>query len=209
MQHDDVVQAGEEPQADDTVKAQPQPGGSVQPSETQQEPAQPQPWVADHEWIPVDPRLAKVHHLANFFSTVAWAAGGCVPWLLKHFDVWATPTWLVWAGWILVAYSLVSGVVEAFLIGPRVRSMGWMLRENDFTYRVGIILRRVVVVPYGRLQYVDLTSGPLMRRYGLCEVSFKTAAAESSPDIPGLTQADGERLRDELAARGEQKLAGI
>lgn len=197
MQHDDAVHAAEEPRVADTA----QPGG--------QEPAQPQPWVADHEWIPVDPRLAKVQHLANFFSTVAWAAGGCVPWLLKHFDVWATPTWIVWAGWILVAYSLVSGVVEAFLIGPRVRSMGWMLRENDFTYRVGIILRRVVVVPYGRLQYVDLTSGPLMRRYGLCEVSFKTAAAESSPDIPGLTQADGERLRDELAARGEQKLAGI
>ena len=166
-------------------------------------------WVADHEWIPVDPRLARVQHLSNTFTVLCLGAAGCAPWILKRLGVFDASTWLVWAGWIVAGYTLVSGVVQAFLIGPRVRSMGWMLRENDFTYRVGIVFRRVVVVPYGRLQYVDLKSGPLMRGFGLCQVSFKTAAAEGSPGIPGLTQADGERLRDELAARGEQKLAGI
>jgi len=64
-------------------------------------------------------------------------------------------------------------------------------------------------VPYGRMQYVDVTAGPLDRRLGLAKVVLHTAAAASDAAIPGLPLAEAERLRDRLAALGEARQAGV
>ena len=68
---------------------------------------------------------------------------------------------------------------------------------------------RLSVVPYGRMQFVDVTAGPLERSFGLATVRMHTAAAASDARIPGLTESDAARLRDQLAALGESKAAGL
>jgi membrane protein YdbS with pleckstrin-like domain len=86
---------------------------------------------------------------------------------------------------------------------------GYAERDEDLLVRRGVFVRRTSVVPYGRMQYVDVTAGPLDRRLGLARVTLHTAAAASDASIPGLPAAEATRLRDRLAALGEARAAGV
>ena len=86
---------------------------------------------------------------------------------------------------------------------------GYAERDEDLLVRRGVLVRRTSVVPYGRMQYVDVTAGPLDRRLGLARVTLHTAAAASDASIPGLPAAEATRLRDRLAALGEARAAGL
>ncbi|PFG44400.1 hypothetical protein ATJ88_3124 [Isoptericola jiangsuensis] len=111
--------------------------------------------------------------------------------------------------WIPVA-ALVLPLVWALLVIPRqVRAIGYAERDDDLLIVKGILFRQLVVVPYGRMQFVDVTAGPLARRFGIATVQLHTAAASSDAEIPGLAPQEAERLRDRLTARGEARLAGL
>jgi membrane protein YdbS with pleckstrin-like domain len=71
------------------------------------------------------------------------------------------------------------------------------------------MVRRVTVVPYGRMQFLDVTAGPFERAFGLATVRLHTAAAASDARIPGLDRDEAGRLRDRLAAVGEAKAQGL
>ena len=75
--------------------------------------------------------------------------------------------------------------------------------------RRGFLFSRLSVVPYGRMQFVDVTVGPVERLFGLATVKMHTAAAASDARIPGLGVAEAGRLRDQLAALGEARAAGL
>ncbi len=94
-------------------------------------------------------------------------------------------------------------------IGRNVASWGYTERAEDLLIRHGVLLRRLVVVPYGRMQFVDVHTGPLQRAFGLATVQLHTAAAASDASIPGLSPAEAARLRDRLAAFGEAQAAGL
>jgi membrane protein YdbS with pleckstrin-like domain len=68
---------------------------------------------------------------------------------------------------------------------------------------------RLSVVPYGRMQFIDVTAGPLERAFGLATVRLHTAAAATDARIPGLTSEEAARLRDRLAELGESQAAGL
>jgi membrane protein YdbS with pleckstrin-like domain len=72
-----------------------------------------------------------------------------------------------------------------------------------------VLARTIVVVPYGRLQYVDVEAGPLARALGIASVQLHTASAGTNAQIPGLTSAEAARLRDRLTDRGQAQLAGL
>ena len=63
--------------------------------------------------------------------------------------------------------------------------------------------------PYGRLQFVDVKAGPIDRAFGLVSVQLHTASATSDAAIPGLSPDVAAELRDRLAAKGEQRSAGL
>lgn len=94
-------------------------------------------------------------------------------------------------------------------LGNRWAAWGWAEREDDLLVRRGVLVRRVSVVPYGRMQYVDVLAGPLDRRIGVAAVHLHTAAAAADVHIPGIERAEAERLRDRLAALGESRAAGL
>jgi hypothetical protein len=96
-----------------------------------------------------------------------------------------------------------------WLIGRRVRSFGYVERADDLLVTSGILFRRLVIVPYGRMQLVDLVAGPIDRAMGLATVQLHTAAATTDAKIPGLSPDVAASLRDRLAAHGEQRSAGL
>jgi hypothetical protein len=111
--------------------------------------------------------------------------------------------------WIIPAVVLVIMLLVIAFIPRRVRVIGYQLRDDDLLFRRGLLFQRFVSVPYGRMQLVDITRGPVSRLLGLSDLHFITAAASSGVVIPGLLVADAEDLRDRLVALAETRRAGL
>lgn len=114
-------------------------------------------------------------------------------------------TWAWIPGGIM---TIILGWTLAIL--PRqARAIGYRLREDDLVFRRGILWQRMVAVPYGRMQLVDITHGPLDRGFGIAQLKLVTAAAASGVTIPGLQQQTAETLRDHLVAVAESRRTGL
>lgn len=113
------------------------------------------------------------------------------------------------AGIIAGFACVVVAAVEWMLLRGRYRSWGYAERDDDLLIRQGFLFRRQSVVPYGRMQFVDVTAGPIERMYGLATVKLHTAAAATDAKLPGLASAEAERLRDRLASLGEAQASGL
>ncbi len=108
-----------------------------------------------------------------------------------------------------VACVLVLGGLADRFAGRRVRAWAYAERADDLLVGRGVMFRRMSVIPYGRMQYVEVTAGPFERAFGLATVQMHTAAAASDARIPGLTAAEAGRLRDQLTTLGEAQATGL
>ena len=115
----------------------------------------------------------------------------------------------IWAGVVAAVAALVVGLVVERVLGRRFSAWGYAEREDDLLVRRGVLVYRLSVVPYGRMQYIDVRAGPFERSFGLATVHMHTAAAASDARIPGLTREEAARLRDRLAELGESRAAGL
>jgi membrane protein YdbS with pleckstrin-like domain len=113
-----------------------------------------------------------------------------------------------WA-WIPGGILTVIMVWTLAILPRQARSIGYQLRDDDLVFRRGILWQRFVAVPYGRMQLVDITHGPLDRGFGIAQLKFVTAAAATGVVIPGLEQATAETLRDHLVAVAESRRTGL
>jgi membrane protein YdbS with pleckstrin-like domain len=116
---------------------------------------------------------------------------------------------LWWISAILWGIAAVIVVVRLALVERNYRAWGYVERDEDLYITNGVLYRNLVAVPYGRMQLVEVASGPLERAFGLASVSLKTASAETNATIPGLTPEEAARLRDRLTELGETRESGI
>jgi hypothetical protein len=116
------------------------------------------------------------------------------------------PAWSWVAGIVL---TLVGTALGWVLIGRNARWWGYAERDEDLFIKHGALFRTLVVVPYGRMQYVDVQAGPLEQVFKIASVHFHTATPHTSARIPGLPAAEAARLRDRLTALGESQAAGL
>lgn len=153
----------------------------------------------DVAWSAVSPRLALGRRivacgsllvLAIAVVVVAGVAGSPIAFLGALVP-------LALAGWVW------------WLIGRQVAAIAYAERDDDLLVRRGVMFRSLAVVPYGRMQFVDVEAGPLDRALGIARVQLHTAAARSDASIPGLAPDQAATLRDRLARRGEARLAGL
>lgn len=151
------------------------------------------------EWKRVSPKYVVVEIVGTIVNAVVVCGGASLLWLLLG------QTWALWAGILVLVASIINLVFEP----RRVRSIGYLLREDDLLFRRGILFQRFVAVPYGRMQLIDITRGPIARWLGLADLKFVTAAATASVSIPGLAEADAESLRDRLVELAESRRAGL
>ncbi|WP_432184218.1 PH domain-containing protein [Streptomyces tendae] len=113
----------------------------------------------------------------------------------------------LWAALALLPLALLAwGWV---MLGRNWRSWRYAERADDLLISRGVLCREETVVPYGRMQLVEVTSGPVERHFGLASVQLHTAAAATDATIPGLDPAEAERLRDRLTELGEARSAGL
>ena len=158
-----------------------------------------QPWPETVEWIPVSRRLAalkRIELLSSLIIPLAVCVGAYLLW--------------GWTWTLFVAAAFVIGVgIRVITVGRSVRSWGYAEREKDLLVRHGLLTRHLSIVPYARMQFVDVSAGPLERLFNLATVQQHTASAASDARVPGLEPAEAARLRDRLTALGEIGKEGL
>jgi hypothetical protein len=158
-----------------------------------------EPWPETVQWRRVSRRLVWVEELRLFGGLLPVLAGCLLAWLVFANAIGPT----------VAAAALAVAAVRAALIPRIVRAWGYAERESDLLVRHGRLVRRLSIVPYARMQFVDVTAGPLERAFSLATVQLHTAAAATDARIPGLEPAEASRLRDRLSALGEDRTEGL
>ena len=113
-----------------------------------------------------------------------------------------------------VRIAVFAGIALCAVIGERIasrryKSWGYCERSRDLLVRRGVLIQRLTVVPYGRMQLVDVSAGAAERVFGLATIRLHTSAAATHARIPGLAPDEATRLRDRLSELGETQAAGV
>ena len=155
---------------------------------------------SDVSWTPVSPKLATVRRLnAGIVLGLLGLAGLLLCGLLMD--------WLY--GGLALLVAVVAYSWAWMLIGRNQRSWKYAEREDELLVSHGIMFRQLVVVPYGRMQFVDVAAGPLERAFGIATVELHTATPATDAKIPGLHPDEAGRLRDRLSALGQAQAWGL
>jgi membrane protein YdbS with pleckstrin-like domain len=152
----------------------------------------------------------------------AWSHPSTGLWRMRRFELAALTTVVALAVGVVcaavsgalaciigVAVVVVTGALSSWFVRNRFRAWRYQERHEDLVVGRGVMVRRLSVVPYGRMQFVEVTAGPVERLFKLSTVKLHTAAAASDARIPGLERDESARLRDRLTELGESKAAGM
>ncbi|UJP11723.1 PH domain-containing protein [Microbacterium sp. KUDC0406] len=153
----------------------------------------------DGTWHQISQRYVASQMVQNTLFIVLVAAAAAV--LSFGFE----QTW----AWIPAGVLILVTLVTMVILPRQAKAIGYMLRSDDIVFRRGILWQRMVAVPYGRLQLVDITHGPLDRAFGVAQLKMVTAAATTGVQIPGLNQPAAEALRDTLIQVAETRRTGL
>lgn len=150
------------------------------------------------EFRPVSPALAKVRLIGAAILLLIPAVVAAV------LAVVVTP--YLWIG--VVALVLVF-LWLLWLIPRQVHAIGYATTDSDLLVKRGVMWRRLDVVPFGRIQFVDVHEGPIARALGIASCELHTAAASTDAKIDGLPVAEAGVLRDRLVTAGQANLSGL
>jgi membrane protein YdbS with pleckstrin-like domain len=110
----------------------------------------------------------------------------------------AIPGW-TGAVWIpalaVIAYALIRVPLR------RYNARGYSLAGERLRVVHGVFFRADTVVPFGRVQHIDVGQGPLERAFGLATLTVHTAGTHNaSVSLPGLKHADATAMREDIRA---------
>jgi membrane protein YdbS with pleckstrin-like domain len=157
------------------------------------------PWPDTVAWRRVSSRLILIEELQVLASTAIVVAANltAMQYIKNQIPL------------MVAAAAVVIALIRAVMVVRSVRSWGYAERDDDLLVRHGLFMRKLSIVPYARMQFVDVTVGPLERMFGLATVTMHTAAAASDAQVPGLPAAEAARLRDRLSSLGEARSEGL
>jgi membrane protein YdbS with pleckstrin-like domain len=137
------------------------------------------------------PNYVKVVRIGTALSVLPFVIGALV---LESAD--ALPRGAFAAPVLLLA---LWAIVRAPL--RRYHARGYQMGADRLRVVRGLIFRSDTVVPFGRVQHIDVHQGPIERAYGLGTLVLHTAGNHNaSVSLPGLGHADAMAMREEIRA---------
>lgn len=120
--------------------------------------------------------------------------------------------WLLGRTWVLFGCVMGTWIVAGGLLWliqvylPRSHdAAGWMLSPRGMEIRKGVWWQHVIVIPKSRIQHTDLQQGPVLRAYGLANLSIYTAGTENAEiELEGLSLETAQHVRDRLMEASRQ-----
>ncbi len=105
-------------------------------------------------------------------------------------------------GMIMIPVALYA--LFAIIVMPGRRWQRWAYARTGEELRVvrGWLFRSDTIVPWRRVQHIDVDQGPVERMFGLATITVHTAGTHNSTvSLPGLKLDDANDLRDAMRAR--------
>ena len=146
-----------------------------------------------------DDSLTPLH--ANHVKALRLSAGlAAVPFTLAALV--AEGLGLLPSGAVIVPAVVVLGWFVIRLPLRRYRVRGYQVGEDRLRVVKGLLVRRDTVVPFGRVQHIDVERGPVERLYGLATLIVRTAGTHNaSVALPGLGEQDAVAIRETIRAK--------
>ena len=106
---------------------------------------------------------------------------------------WTGAVWI--PALLVIAYALIRVPLR------RYHARGYSLEQERLRVVRGVIFRADTVVPFGRVQHIDVGQGPLERAYGLATLTVHTAGTHNaSVSLPGLRHEEATAIRERIRA---------
>ena len=104
-------------------------------------------------------------------------------------------------GAFLVPVLLAIGYLLIRVPLRRYQARGYQFGADRLRVVRGMLFRSDTVVPFGRVQHIDVHQGPLERGYGLATLVLHTAGTHNaSVALPGLGHDDALAMREDIRA---------
>lgn len=170
--------------------------------------------ATEGEWVRAHPSYTKIRliQVVGLFITLVgvFTALTVMFEMMRSSDVLPKTTWLSALTGAIAAVLVVWGIRWAALLPRRTRALGYSLRPNHLMARQGVLFRHVTSIPYGRIQYVDVDSGPLERAHHLVRLTIRTAGVTASKvTLYGIPTECGQQLRELLIRRADERMAAL
>lgn len=152
-------------------------------------------------WTKLEPKVKTLWRATNGITSLVISLMFIVPDVIvrKTMNKWPLFPFAV----PLIAF-VVIGLFVQLMVGRSYACYRYQLGEDDLAVAKGVLWKSWRFVNRNRIQHVDLTSGPIARALGLVEVSiFVGGMPAAAVTIPGLSMADGEKLRSTLVRAGD------
>ena len=197
-----VPPAAAYPNAPQPVPSQPAPS---QPVSSQPVPAQPAP---EPQWVPAASRYLTVRYIHTLSALALPILAGVALYCAGAF--FGGPEVLRIVGLAVIAVFGLWGLWWILTTPRRTRALGYALESNHLMARRGIVFRSMSSMPYGRIQYVDVDSGPLERMCGVARLTVRTAGTTTGTMVLfGIPLNVAEELRADLVRRADERMAAL
>lgn len=170
------------------------------------------PIPADSSWQNLNPKVKSV-----------WLVRSLIVWLIVigslvalDFGITANlPGWPIPRGVTGALSGILFFGISVSMVGASYRKFRFFVGTDDLAVQHGVFWTSCRFVSRGRIQHVDVSSGPIERMLGLSQISVHVAGGmHSAVNIPGITHDEAEALRVRLMhgvipVRDEEDNGGI
>lgn len=102
----------------------------------------------------------------------------------------------------ILPICLLIAVIIIKLVHLKAQKIAYGVFEHELVFREGLFWVSTTALPYTRLQHVNLSQGPLERRYNLVSLKcFSAGSGVAEIDLPGLNADEAEHLRQHLLTK--------
>lgn len=160
--------------------------------------------VADGQDHSLDPRVIPLQRISGGLFIAALALGSLIAMGVVLFTADNLAGWvrmLLPVAWVVLA---VLGGSFAYRWPVRhYQHTSYRVDEQGIEIRTGVYWRVVINVPRSRVQHIDVSQGPLDRRYGLGTLVLYTAGTDHAKvELAGLEHGRALRVRQHLLPAG-------
>ena len=176
-----------------------------QPVSSQPVPAQA---VPEPQWVPAASGYLTVRYIHTLSALALPILAGVALYCAGAF--FGGPEVLRIVGLAVIAVFGLWGLWWILTTPRRTRALGYALESNHLMARRGIVFRSMSSMPYGRIQYVDVDSGPLERMCGVARLTVRTAGTTTGTMVLfGIPLNVAEELRADLVRRADERMAAL
>ena len=147
--------------------------------------------MEDEPLTKLDPAYVTVMRIQTLLFALPFVAGALA----------AEVQGLLFAGAFLVPVVLVFALLAIMVPLRRFNARGYDMGADRLRVVRGLMFRADTVVPFSRVQHIDVEQGPLERAFGISRLILHTAGTHNaSVTLPGLKHEDAVAMREEIRA---------